>query len=376
MSNTPVKILFYTDTPLYGGAERQLFLLLKNLDRQKFLPVLVCRNTSALQNWAKECQNLNIKVYQITSSSKHSLSNYFQVKKIVLLEQPEILHGQIWNPMAGKYLFLLKKTFDIPLIITEHDPFPLNFPKTIYKKWANKLADQIICVSHSNQKLLENLYPNLKNKIEVIHNGLEPLENKINAAERAMTRTQIFQLSPNSKTKIIFSAGTLHNRKGYHILLEALAKIKSTFPDFKLVIAGEGPEHQNLADLRKNLNLDHQVLLLGQRDDIAKLMQSADLFILPSLKEAFGLVILEAMQANLPIIASLVGGIPEILGNNYPFLTEPNNADQLAEKIQKYLNNPGIYSEIISNYPAILERFSAQSTALQTEKIYQKTLSN
>lgn len=371
-----IKILFYTDTPLYGGAERQLYLLLKHLNPLKFQPILICRQTAALSEWAKQCQNLGIKVYQINSRSKHSLSNYFQLKKIIQTEQPHLLHGQIWNPMAGKYLFLLKKTFKTPLIITEHDPFPLSFPKVIYKQWANKLADQIICVSQANQKLLSEIYPDLKNKITVVYNGIEATNYKISPAQKAMIRTQIFQLSPNSKTKIFFSAGTLHTRKGYHVLLNALAKIREKFSNFKLVIAGSGPEQINLENLSKNLNLHQHLLLLGQRSDINDLMQSADLFILPSLKEAFGLVILEAMQANLPIIASKIGGIPEILSNDYPYLTEADNPAQLAEKIQKYLNHPEISEQIISTYPAILEKFSAQSTALQTEKIYQKMLPN
>src|SRR5690606_11568377 len=103
MSSNKIKILFYTDTPLYGGAERQLFLLIKYLNHSIYEPILVCRKTYALEKWAEDCRNLGIKVYQINSQSKHSLSNYFQLKKIVQTEQPNILHGQIWNPMAGKY---------------------------------------------------------------------------------------------------------------------------------------------------------------------------------------------------------------------------------------------------------------------------------
>jgi L-malate glycosyltransferase len=373
MPSNRIKILFYTDTPLYGGAERQLFLLIKYLNHSLYEPILVCRKTQALGKWAEECRNLGIKVYQINSRSKHSLSNYFQLKKIVQTEQPAILHGQIWNPMAGKYLFLLKKTFDIPLVITEHDPFPLNFPKAVYKKWANNLADQIICVSKANQNLLTELYPNLKNKIAVVHNGVES-SSIINAAQKAMIRTQVFQLSPNSKTKIIFSAGTLHERKGYQVLISALAELEKSLEDFKLVIAGEGPEHQNLLELSKNLRIEKKILLLGQRDDIAQLMQSADIFVLPSLKEAFGLVILEAMQAGLPIVASKIGGIPEILGEDYQYLCPIKDHLCLKEKLVQLLKNPE--SANLEKYSTILEKFSAQSTAEKTAQIYQKLLSN
>ena len=376
MSSNKIKILFYTDTPLYGGAERQLFLLIKYLNHSIYEPVLVCRKTPALKKWAEDCRNLGIKVYQINSRSKHSLSNYFQLKKIVQAEQPAILHGQIWNPMAGKYLFLLKKSFDIPLVITEHDPFPLNFPKAIYKKWANNLADQIISVSKANQKLLTELYPNLKNKIEVIYNGIESSSHRISAAQKAMIRTQTFQLSPNSKTKIIFSAGTLHERKGYQFLLQALAELEKSVEDFKLVIAGEGPEHQNLLELSKNLRIENKILLLGQRDDVTQLMSSADLFVLPSLKEAFGLVILEAMQAGLPIIASKVGGIPEILGENYNLLCPAQDSICLSKKLSQVLQKPETIKSFIDTYPTILEKFSAQSTAKQTALIYQNLLSN
>lgn len=373
MSNSPHKILFYTDTPLYGGAEKQLLLLAKNLTQQDFDPVIVCRYSEALEKWYEEINKSGLKIIITHTKSKNSLSNFWQLLKIIKTEKPALIHAQIWNPVASKFAFLAAKFKKIPLIITEHDPFPLSGPRKLYKKWSLKIPRKILTVSKANQELINDLYPAHSSKTATVYNGIEKPTKAASEQRRIQIKKQIFHAG--EATTIIFSAGTLHERKGYKHLIAAFKKIVNQFDNLKLVIAGEGPERPALEKLIKNLDLEKRVVLLGQRNDIAELMQASDLFVLPSLKEAFGLVILEAMQNGLPIIASRVGGIPEIItSEKVGLLTEAADKNSLVKALQKLLANPSIRQQLKTSGLQHWQNFSAHQMALETEKIYREIL--
>jgi len=374
MSTAPHKIIFYTDTPLYGGAENQMYLLAKYLDRSVFEPIFVFRQLETLDLLAKKLQELNIKTCLIPSRSKHSLKNFTFLNKVIRQEKPAIVHAHIWNPMAGKYAFLAKALNQVPLIITEHDPFKLRFPKNLYKKFTLNFADAIIAVSEANRLLINELYPKQQHKTVTIHNGIEPLLKPILETRRNVVRKEIFHVGP--ETQVIFSAGTLHERKGYKYLISAYRKILQKFPNSKLIIAGEGPERENLEKLIENLDLGKRVMLLGQRNNIPELLQSANLFVLPSLKEAFGLAILEAMQAGLPVVASRVGGIPEIVDQNSGILVEPGNKNELIKSVSKLLLHPEAMEKLGKHGAKLSQKFSAEKTAQETSKLYSNLIAS
>lgn len=372
---TRQKILLYTDTPLYGGAERQTLLLAKNLDQQKFEPIIVCRFSENLQDWYKQLEQAGLKTYITKTRSKNSLSNLWQLLKIIRTEKPDLIHAQIWNPVASKFAFLATKFKKIPLIITEHDPFQLGALRKLYKKFSLKIPKKIITVSHSNQNLMSDLYPQHADKITTVHNGIDQVPKALSDSLRLKIRKELFHASP--QTTIIFSAGTLHQRKGYKYLIGAYKKICANLKlqNHKLIIAGEGPERPALEKLIQNLDLGNKVVLLGQRTDILDLMQASDIFILPSLKEAFGLVILEAMQSGLPVIASQVGGIPEIISaDNLGLLTKAADKNSLIKALTKLLSDTSLRSKLKTAGIAHCQNFSAKKMAKQTEKIYTEIL--
>ncbi len=374
MQTSKHKIIFYTDTPMYGGAENQMYLLAKYLDRQLFEPIFIIRNLPALDRLASRLQEINIKTYLIPSKSKHSLKNLTQLNKIILQEKPSLIHAHLWNPMACKYIFPVSLLHKIPLIITEHDPFKLGILKTVYKKVTLRFSKSIIAVSEANRQLISHLYPSHNRKTVTIHNGIEDAPKPILATRRHTIRKEIFHVGP--ETQVIFSAGTLHERKGYKYLISAYRKVLQKFPNSKLIIAGEGPERKKLEKLINNLDLVNRVMLLGQCENISELMQSANLFVLPSLKEAFGLVLLEAMQADLPVIASRVGGIPEIITENSGVMVEPADKNALIKAISRLLSHPELMNKLSIQGVIRSKHFSAQKTADGTSQIYLENITN
>lgn len=370
-------ILLYTDTPQVGGAELQMFLLAKFLNRNEFTPILACSNYQSLDRWCENFQKEGIKVIRLNVKSKHDPKHHFQLKKILKEEKIDILHAHIWNPASCRYAFTATSRAKVPIIITEHDPFKLSFLKNLFKKYSLKKVSKIVTVSENNKKILAELYPQEKVKIKVIHNGLDTTWwqsqlLRFTDLDRRKIKEELFLAREN--TLIIISIAELHERKGLKYLIEAIPEVASKFPNIKLVIVGEGPERNELKKLIKKLKIENHVILTGRQKEIPKLLKSSDIFVLPSRREAFGFVLLEAMITGLPVIASNTGGIPEIIDDKKNgLLCEPENSSAITETLIDLIEHPEKREKFSTTAKKILhEKFDAKKMAEEYEKIYKK----
>lgn len=371
------KIIFYTDTPIHGGAERHMLLLAKNINKEKYKVSLVCSGYKQLNNWCKEWKTAGFPVHRLKVSHKHDPRHHFQLKKILKEEKPNIVHLHVWNPGACRYAFSAINKRITKIISTEHDPFPLFGLKKTFKKSALKKTDHTIAVSNRNKQLLLKLYPKLlKEKITTVHNGIDltnftkPILN-FYTQDRNQLRHKLFNAT--SEEFIIISIAELHPRKGLTYLIEAFKKVYETEPKTKLIIVGEGPQRKTLEKLIKKLELVNKIMLIGKHENIAQILKSSNLFVLASVKEAFGLVLLEAMAAGLPIIASNTGGIPEIIENHKSGeLVPPQDYNALADKIIEVMNNNALMQKqtYISNHR--VKDFDVKEMVRKTEEIYAK----
>ncbi len=374
------KILFYTDTPIHGGAERHMLLLARNLNKEKYQVALICSKYKQLDLWCKEWASNGFSVHRIKVVHKHDPRTLGQMKQILNREKPDLLHIHLWNPGACRYAFGAVNTKTTKILSTEHDPFPLTGLKNSFKKNCLKKTDFTIAVSDANREMLLKLYPQVKNKITTVHNGIDleefrqPLIHFANQ-HRLMIRQKLFNAGPQDF--VIISVAALHERKGLKYLLEAFAKVAEKKENAKLAIVGEGPERKNLEKLIKNLRIDNKVVLTGVQNEIAKLLKSADLFVLPSIKEAFGLAVVEAMDAGIPIIGSNTGGIPEIIENGKTGnLVEPRDAQGLADKILELMENPPLCQKLTYVASHEVKKFDVMEMLKKTEKIYDYLLNS
>lgn len=376
MNNTIKKtILFYTDTPYAGGAENQMYLLAKFLDKQKYEVKLICSNFKSLDDWATRFETEGIEVVRLNVFHKHDPRHYFQLKEYIKRHPCDLMHIHVWNPASCRYAFMAANKYNLPLVVTEHDPFELPKFKKYIKNKLMKHVQKIVTVSHSNEKLIQKIYPDLKNYTTTILNGIDSTwfeSQLLNFSETKMKEFREEEFEADDNTKVILTVAELHERKGLEYLIKAMPAILKKMDNLKLIIVGKGPQQQELEKLIEKENLANNIKLLGHRKSIPKIMASANLFVLPSVKEAFGLVILEAMAAWLPVLASNVGGIPEIIEDGVNgFLIEPKNSEKLAEKILELFNENFKFEEYIKNAQLILkDKFDAKSMAKQYEKIY------
>lgn len=372
------KVFFYTDTPIFGGAERQMLLLAQNLQKEKYIPSLICSNYESLEPMMEAWKNSGFDVYKLNVMHKHDPRHYFQMGKLLKTKKPDLLHIHLWNPGSCRYAFLAA-TEDLPIVTTEHDPFPLKGMKKMLKIKYLEKTSETITVSDSNKQLMISEYPEFEPDITTVHNGidLDYFEKSIlhmTSQEKNKIRHHI--LKADQKDRIILCIAALHPRKGLDYLLEAMPDVLEKFPDAKLAIVGEGPQKKDLQKIITRLKIDHRVMLLGYQEDIPKLLKCVEIFVLPSITEAFGLVLLEAMAAQLPILSTKTGGIPEIIQHmKSGLLVEPGKTQELTDGLNELLRNSALSQKIAFVGLHHVKEFSARSMAEKTQAVYDKVLS-
>jgi len=370
------KILLYTDTPYAGGAELQMFLLAKFLNKKEFIPILAWSNYTELDKWSKKFENEGIKVIRLKVKSKHDINHYFQLKKIIKEERIDILHAHIWNPASGRYAYLAAKSAKIPLITTEHDPFKLSFLKNLFKKTVLKHVKRIVTVSQNNKKILEKLYPKHKEKLEVILNGIDitwwqSQFLKFTEKDLHKIKTDLFKAKEDSL--IVITVGELHERKGIKYLLKAIPEVIKKFPNVKFVIVGEGNKRTELEKLIRKLEIENNAILLGRQKEVPYLLKSSNIFVLPSIREAFGFVNTEAMITPLPVIATKVGGIPEIVKDKETgILVDPENSQALTKVLLELIPDLKKQESLaLAGFDRVVKNFDARKMAKEYEKLYE-----
>jgi len=297
------------------------------------------------------------------------------LRELLLIKElsPDVVHAQsIWRGVA---CVLARKLFDIPCVVWGQGSdvyLPWRFKKVI-SKFVLGNADALIALTeHMKQKMIEILGRE-RCDIFVIPNGID-----YEFFSGYLRKQGLSTLEPvNNKKKVILYVGRLEPVKGVRYLVEAVRiLIDKGLRNIKVLIVGDGSEKRYLEELVEKLGLEDYIVFVGRvpHDKIPEYMASADLFVLPSLSEGFGIVVLEAMAMGLPIIASRVGGLPWIIkdGDN-GFLVEPRNPHEIAEKITFLLFNDDLRTYISRRNIEKAREYSWENIIKKLEKVYTYT---
>ena len=178
---------------------------------------------------------------------------------------------------------------------------------------------------------------------------------------------------------LVFCAARLSPEKGLPILLEAANALRGDFPHLRVLVAGDGPQKSELEQAAQALEMRQMVSFVGQKsaDEIAGLMQAADIYVQPSLGEGLGLGAVEAMASGLPVIASRVGGLPEVvLHGETGLLVPPSDAPALADAL-RLLTNANRRAEMGSAGRVRAQtHFDTARMVGETRVVYQSVLAN
>ena len=291
----------------------------------------------------------------------------------------DIVHGH-WILPSGLICAITGRIMGIPSVITAHgrcirynpaadQTLPSRFYIRLGIKITSKLASKVVvCSKDSADHALRIGIP--LEKLAVIHNGTN-IDFFIPTANSDTVRKKF---APGG---IILSVASLRKVKGLHHLIDAMSKVHKIFPDVKLVIIGEGPYRTVLSELASELNLQNNVLFLGQIDnqDLPPYYCAANVVVIPSLDEGFGVVALEAMSSGKPIIATAVGGLKEIVDTKTGMIVPPGDSNALSNAILVVLREPKMARLMgIKGRRYVGKYYNWTSTAKKISSLYSEIL--
>ena len=298
--------------------------------------------------------------------------NYFKAIERLIKKKNikfDLIHAHFAWP-SGYAGAKLKEKYNIPLIITAHgyDIYDLPFRNELLRKkveYALNSADCIITVSNSNLKYINKL--NIKTSVKIIPNGFRSDLFYPIPKDRARKK---LNLSINKK--IILNVGNLVEVKGHEYLILAIKEILKRRKDVMCIIVGSGELKKGLEKLVKKLNLQGHIKLVGAKphEEIPLWMNACDVFVLPSIAEGFPTVLPEVLACGKPVVATRVGGIPEIINKKVGILAEPKKPEELAEALNKALEKEWDSEKIIQ----YSKQFTWKEISQRILKVYEEVL--
>jgi len=224
-------------------------------------------------------------------------------------------------------------------------------------------ADAVLALTEDMKQKMQEI---CDRDISVVPNGIDLERFKISSGDKK-----------EGDAKTIIFVGRLHPVKGVQYLIEAMAIVHQEMPDVKLVIVGDGVERAKLEVFAEKLNLNCCIQFAGQvpQESIPRLMHQADVFVLSSLSEGLPVVLLEAMAAGLPIVATNVGGIPDIVEEGVNgYLVNAKSPEEIGERVLILLQNDEIREAMSTNNREKAELYTWDKVTTKVEKEYQKAI--
>ncbi len=367
------KVLFVITKGNFGGAQKYVFDLAISMPKDKFEVVVALGEGGKLK---EKLEGANIRTIQIDTlkrdiNIKNEFSSFLRLYKIIKEEQPDVLH--LNSPKAGGLggvagrLCIVKK-----IIFTAHG-FAFNENRPFWQKFIIKklswftilLSHKTIAVSEQVKKDMKN-WPFISQKMILIHNGTEKIEYQ--------TKTEARKFLFHDAPKGVVWIGTiseLHHIKGLSYAIRAL---RSVLHQHKVifVVMGEGEERNKLEELIKNEGLENNVKLLGFVENAPKYLKAFDIFTLTSLSEALPLALLEAGSAELPVVGTNVGGIPEIISDGKSgIVIQPKDIINLTKALNFLIENKKERETLAKNLREQVENnFSKEQMVKKTIEVY------
>jgi len=356
-----------------GGLERVIIDLLKGTDRGRYRPIVCCIHSRGAL--ADEAEELGVPVILLNDAqanknrgkSLRKTAIVFKLTQLMNKEKISIVHTH--NPLPHLYGSLAARFAGVPVVVhTKHGRnYPANKKRVLLNRLLSCLTDEIVAVSRDAYDVSVNIENIGKRKVSTIINGIDVTKY-----------AQVHKGQNNSDGVIIGHVARLSPEKDQLTLLKSFAIVAKRLENATLVIAGDGQMRQQLQTEAIQLGVADKISFLGFRNDIPELLQTFGLFVLSSIKEGTSLTILEAMAAGLPVVATNVGGNPEVVEHGHTgYIVPPKHPEKLADAIIEILSDKKKAKTMGANGRIIAQRnYSLERMCRAYEEIYWRLLGN
>jgi len=368
-----MKILYVVTAAEFGGAPLHVLQLMEYMVKQGHEVGLVAASEPRLMEGAK---TLGVKIF----SNPHfvrpirpweDLQALWPVLRAIRRFNPDIVHAHSTKAgyVARFACMLLRKS----VIFTAHG-WAFTEGRNMWKRRLLALAEQlaakvtakIICVSKHDRDLALRWKVARPDQLIVIHNGIDP-QPFLKADGASLRQEQGLE-----KATVLTFVGRLAPQKDPLTLLEVVKKL----PEAVLLLVGDGELRPLVERSIRKLGLVDKARLLGQRSDVPRILAASNIFVLSSRWEGLPYTIIEAMMAGLPVVATEVGGVPELVEDGVTgFLVPPRDPEALAEALQKLIADPELRRRMgQAGHEKALKEFTLARMLRETEKVYQEVL--
>lgn len=349
-----------------GGAEQQLLTLVREqLSINKSVSVYVLKGSMSL---LEEFKTLGAAVETLSSKS-FGLRQILQLRKALKTLSPDVVHAHLPRAEILSRLALIKTSY--PFIVSRHNIerfLPSNYLNisSILSRFITRRARFVIAISNAVASFLLSQNEISKgSNLKCVYYGYQ------NDLGESMVAEYNVQLDSESRNVFIGTIARLVPQKDLFTLLSAFKFVISEFNDSKLVIVGDGWQKEELIDYARSLGINEQTSFIPSTQSRLEILHSLDVFVLTSKYEGFGLVLLEAMQANIPIVASKNTAITEVMGEDYIGLFTTGSSKECAEKILYWLKARRENKEkLYQRYSDSLSRFDPSKMATKIQDFY------
>jgi glycosyltransferase involved in cell wall biosynthesis len=355
--------------------------LLSELDRPGYEPVVISPEAPKLFSFLND---LGIACFEVemadSISPKADYRSACSVADVLRDVRPDIVH--MHGNKAAVVGWMASHMRTIKHMVTTVHNFPSNLnPSSRYypiAQRANRVilnrADHLIAVSTELRRCLEDEVGVGSSKITVIPNGIDPAHWEVFRGNGSVEVKNTLGLSEDAI--LLGTVGRLVPFKGHSILLQSIAMIAENHPNVYLLIIGDGPLRRDLETEAVELGISERIKFLGFVDEPGRYMAALDIFVLPSIKEPFGIVLLEAMALGLPVVSTNGGGVPDIVEDGISgLLARPGDAESLAKAVERMLADRDLRETFAqTGLQLVNKNFTIKSMADKTFAAYSNLL--
>lgn len=366
----PIKVLFCIETISSGGVEQTRLTLARHLPKSEFEIKIICTNASG--PIADGLKKEGVELFVIGSmKGPFDWNTHKQVQQVIKEYQPDIIHGGVFegNSMAAISGFLKR----VPVIILEETSDPQN--RSGRANWLLRqyvrLADKIIAISPDVKHYLTSKAKISQEKVRLINNGVTipkyPTQKRI-----SMKRTDLGLAK--SDVVVGFVGRLFNDHKRVTDLLEAVALLAD--PRIKVLIVGDGRDKGLVVEKLNSLGLLEKVIMAGYQNETTLYYSMMDIFCVPSAREGFGLVAAEAMLHHLPVIASEVGGLKNVVVDGETgYLVPPKDPIAIASKIKELILDAEKRTQMGEmGYRRSMENYTADQYCKNIQNLYSELI--
>jgi glycosyltransferase involved in cell wall biosynthesis len=341
-----------------GGTERQMTELVRRLDRARFDVHVACFHRRGpwlgrIEAAVDEVAEFPIRSFRSPATALAALSfaRWCRSRRIAVMQAADLYANAFALPAA--------RLAAVPVRIGSRREVHPTRGKSLelLQRFGYSAAHRIVANSDAGAACLQR-EGIAAGRISVVRNGLD-----LDQPAGGPPRRRGFRL---------ITVARLRPEKGHEVLLAALARVRREVPEVRLQIVGDGPRETTLREMVRREALGDCVEFLGHRDDVASLLRQADCFVLPSRIEAAPNAVLEAMAAGLPVVATRVGGIPEVVTDGVTgLLVAPDNPDALAAALLRLLNDAALAGRVAhAGRQHVVAHYSFARMVAQFESLY------